>query len=618
MERFFKKYICINMKTGSTKWVSVLCFLLISTTVIAQQITPLKPALSALNAVNIFPSDAENEYRFSDKVKEGLPATFSVLSVNNMSPVFSAEIFNVAKSHYDVQSIFKSQAAVNKGDILLARFAMRSIYAKQESGEAVVYFFVQQAAAPYEKSIIVDISAGPEWKTFDIPVTVITDMKKGEAAICFSFGALAQKVEIANLQLLNFEKKTAIEKLPTTKFTYQGRDTNAAWRVAALKRIDELRTAPIHINVVDAKGKAVANASVKVTILQSDFIWGTAVNEAMLADDNLPNTNKYRSYLKEFFNTGVIENGFKAGRWQGEPSRRAETMKAFNWLEKNGFRQRGHNLVWPAWKFNAKNAKELAEKDTAVFSAYIESDIRSKMDTIKGRVIAWDVINELLHEKDFFPYLPSDISVQWFKLAKQLDPNAQLFINEYGMLNSVVSPRNIQQYIDTVMFLRKQGAPIEAFGIQGHVGRQPRNPAQIISDLDLFKDIALPVQITEFDINMVDEQLQADYTRDFLIACYSHPVVAGFTIWGFWEGAHWKKDAAMFKKDWTEKPNAAVWREWVTKKWKTNFKATTDRAGKVQSQGHLGKYEVTVTRNGVTKSVTYQLTKNALDLTIKL
>jgi len=599
---------------------SIIFFLLSTTlgTVTAQQIQPLSSSLTTLQAGTVLTANTNKEVKFNDKNKAIKPSILSVVKNSNGLDIISVEVITPAKSHYDIQACWKNETPIQKGDVLLARFAIKTIYAKQESGEAALYFFVQQSSAPFDKSIITDVNAGPEWKTFDIPFSAFNNMSIGEAAICFSFGALAQKVEIANLQILNFEKKTSIEKLPITKFTYQGRESNAAWRVAALKRIDELRTVPIHINVVDAKGKAVPNASVKVTILQSDFIWGTAVNEAMLADDNLPNTNKYRSYLKEFFNTGVIENGFKAGRWQGEPSRRAETMKAFNWLEKNGFRQRGHNLVWPAWKFNAKNAKELAEKDTAVFSAYIESDIRSKMDTIKGRVIAWDVINELLHEKDFFPYLPSDISVQWFKLAKQLDPNAQLFINEYGMLNSVVSPRNIQQYIDTVMFLRKQGAPIEAFGIQGHVGRQPRNPAQIISDLDLFKDIALPVQITEFDINMVDEQLQADYTRDFLIACYSHPVVAGFTIWGFWEGAHWKKDAAMFKKDWTEKPNAAVWREWVTKKWKTNVTALSNKKGMVNTRGHLGKYEITVTKNGVIKKVIHQLSKTENEVVIKL
>jgi endo-1,4-beta-xylanase len=291
-------------------------------------------------------------------------------------------------------------------------------------------------------------------------------------------------------------------------------------------------------------------------------------------------------------------------------------MKAFDWLVNNGFRQRGHNAVWPAWKFNAKFVKDLALTDTAAFRKLIEQDIISKMDTIKGKVIAWDVINELVNEKDFFAYLPKDVAVQWFQLAKKIDPAAQLFINEYGMLNGVASPKNIQRYIDTIKFLRRNGAPVEGIGIQGHVGRQPRNPAQVISDLDLFKQIDLPVQITEFDINMVDEELQADYTRDFLIACYSHPVITGFTMWGFWEGAHWKPDAAMFKKDWTAKPNLEVWREWVTRRWKTNFTTKTNKKGAVEGVGHLGTYEISVTVNGVTKKVPYTVTQNQPPVTI--
>jgi len=112
--------------------------------------------------------------------------------------------------------------------------------------------------------------------------------------------------------------------------------------------------------------------------------------------------------------------------------------------------------------------------------------------------------------------------------------------------------------------------------------------------------------------------LQADYTRDFLIACYSHPVITGFNKWGFWQSAHWKPDAAMFKKDWTEKPNAAVWRELVTKKWKTNVTALSNRKGLVNTRGHLGKYEITVTKNGVTKKVILQLSKTENEVIIKL
>ncbi|GAA6770400.1 endo-1,4-beta-xylanase [Flavobacterium sp. CGRL2] len=349
----------------------------------------------------------------------------------------------------------------------------------------------------------------------------------------------------------------------------------------------------------------------------SEFIWGTAVNEEILAED-LPDSNEYEKNLLELFNTAVIENGFKGGSWKQNEKKQQQTIKAFEWLEKNGFRQRGHNLVWPAWKFNPASVKTLAEKDPKAFEKYIEDEIREKTSILKGRVIGWDVINELVHEKEFFAYLPKDIEVKWFQIAKSIDPQAQMFINEYGMLNSIASPKNIKEYLQLISELRTKGAPVDAIGIQGHVGRQPRNPEQVISDLELFKSSGLPVQITEFDINMKDEELQADYTRDFLIACYSSPVVTGFTIWGFWQPKHWKPDAAMFRKDWTAKPNAQAWRDLVTKEWKTNFIKQSDSKGDVSSRGHFGLYEITVTNGSVVKKVMYQLNKESQKLDIKL
>jgi len=120
----------------------------------------------------------------------------------------------------------------------------------------------------------------------------------------------------------------------------------------------------------------------------------------------------------------------------------------------------------------------------------------------------------------------------------------------------------------------------------------------VIYDLDLLSKAGLPIQITEFDVNTQDEELQADYTRDFLIACFSHPSVTGFTMWGFWEGAHWKSDAAMFRRDWSPKPNAAVWRELVTKQWTTDVTQKTKSDGKLQSRGYLGTYEIIITAKG--------------------
>lgn len=585
--------------------------------VFAQNNTNLTTELQNLHPINCFSNNSIKEYTARDISNGIIPAIFE----NNVNKpgesAVNVEVFSIAKSHYDVATSWKTTKNIKKGDIILARVSLRALYAKQESGEAVVYFYVQREKSNADKSIIIQLGAGPEGKTYDLPFIALEDMPAGEGQISITFGSLQQKVEVSNIELFNFENKTALNKLPTTRFTYNGREENAIWRKEALERIEEIRTAPIAITIVDANNKPILGAKVEVKMLQSDFIWGTAVNEAILASD-LPDSPKYKEVLHEFYNTVVVENGFKGGSWKSNPKRQDETIKAFGWAEKNGFRQRGHNLVWPAWKFNPVSTKELALKDSVAFEKFIETEIRDKVSCLKGRVIAWDVINELVHEKEYFAYLPKDIEAKWFQIAKEVDPNAQMFINEYGMLNSISSSKNIAEYLQLINDLKSKGAPIDGIGIQGHVGRQPRDPAQVISDLEMFKEIGLPVQITEFDINMKDEELQADYTRDFLIACYSSSVVTGFTIWGFWEPKHWKKDAAMFRGDWSEKPNAAIWRDLVTKQWKTSFTQETDKEGAVKSKGHLGSYEMTVSSGNLIKKIQFRLTTSMKPLEILL
>jgi hypothetical protein len=186
------------------------------------------------------------------------------------------------------------------------------------------------------------------------------------------------------------------------------------------------------------------------------------------------------------------------------------------------------------------------------------------------------------------------------------------------MLNSRKSPQTIAQYVALVERLRAAGAPIDVMGIQGHVGRQVRNPEDVLSDLDLLSAPGLELQITEFDINTPDEELQADYTRDFLIALYSHPSVTGFTKWGFWQRRHWKPDAAMFRADWSEKPNAKVWRDLVRGERLTRAEGTTDSAGHLATRGHLGQYEFTVTAGTKLAKQMRSLTKGGASITIQI
>lgn len=376
-------------------------FLLVSAGASAQRNYNLTSDLEALKPTNIFPENDQTNFVFRDVSTADKKATFEGTKDKNNNTIFTAEVFATAKSHYDVNVKWISSKAVKKGDIILARLSMRALYARQESGEAVVNFYVNRKNFGGDKSIITQLGAGPEWKEYNMPFVALTDMPAGEGEIYISLGALSQKIEIKNLVVLNFENKISLEKLPVTRFTYLGRENNAAWRAQALKRIDEIRTGSIDIHVTDSKGIAVKGAKVEVKMKTSDFIWGTAVNEEILAED-LPDSNVYKKNLLELFNTSVIENGFKGGSWKQNEKKQDQTIKAFEWLEQNGFRQRGHNLVWPAWKFNPVYVKELALKDPKAFEKYIEDEIREKTSFLKGRVIAWDVINELVHEKEFF------------------------------------------------------------------------------------------------------------------------------------------------------------------------------------------------------------------------
>lgn len=111
------------------------------------------------------------------------------------------------------------------------------------------------------------------------------------------------------------------------------------------------------------------------------------------------------------------------------------------------------------------------------------------------------------------------------------------------------------------------------------------------------------MMITEFDVNTQDDQLQADYTRDFLIACYSHPMVEGFMKWGFWQGRHWMANAGMYRLDWSERPVVRVWRELTQNQWITRTDLTTNAQGLASTRGHLGLYTLHISAGGKSRTV---------------
>ena len=119
------------------------------------------------------------------------------------------------------------------------------------------------------------------------------------------------------------------------------------------------------------------------------------------------------------------------------------------------------------------------------------------------------------------------------------------------------------------------GAPIDGIGLQSHFDSNLTPPSRVLELIDQFAAFGKDLQVTEFDVSVADEQVQADYTRDFLTVCFSHPAMKGFMIWGFWEGAHWKPSAAMIRRDWSTKPNYDAWNDLIYRQWWTDARGVT-------------------------------------------
>jgi hypothetical protein len=211
--------------------------------------------------------------------------------------------------------------------------------------------------------------------------------------------------------------------------------------------------------------------------------------------------------------------------------------------------------------------------------------------------------------------------VDWFEQTRAADPHAKLYLNDYGILSSGGSTNtaNQQQYIDTLEFLIDNGAPIDGVGFQGHFSPDSlTGPEQLWDIFDRFDELGLDMQITEFDLATANEELQAMYTRDLMTAVFAHEGFNAFVMWGFWADAHWRPDAAMFRSDWSLKPNGEEYLDLVFNQWWTDEELAANTVGEATVRGFKGEYEVSAEFGEFADSMTATLMNGGLNLQLAL
>ncbi len=206
----------------------------------------------------------------------------------------------------------------------------------------------------------------------------------------------------------------------------------------------------------------------------------------------------------------------------------------------HGLKLRGHPLVWhkrnPDWLDDVRE-DELTGYISALMSRY--------------RLHSWDVVNEAIDTsapgnlrqtvwlKRFGPgYI--DLA---FHAARAADPSTMLVYNDWGC--ELGAPQNDRFRAATLNFLeglRKRAVPIDALGMQGHLGLQGAqvDQAKLRAFVERVAAMGLKILVTEHDVDddggpadpSARDRMVADASRRFLDVMLDNRATVAVLTWG--------------------------------------------------------------------------------------
>jgi endo-1,4-beta-xylanase len=517
------------------------------------------------------------------------------------------------KNPWDIQFKTKTVAAISAGDALLVTFYMRTIDTQDESGEARIALAMQTAGPPFASTLEQELSAPRSWMKVTLPFVSRVSWAAGKAQMTLNFGYDPQTLELADFSLVDYGPKVKVKDLPQPQFTYAGREPDAPWRKEAQDRIEKFRKGDLSINVVDSNGKPVPDATVSIKMTRHAFAFGSAIAAKDLMGIT-PDDQHYRDVVEHDFNRVVFENDMKWRAWE-DVLRRKKTQQAVRWLRNHNIDVRGHCMVWPGWP-NLPDSLKLLKDNPTELSAAVDAHITDIATAFApSHLCEWDVVNETKTNHDLQDVLGHSILPHWYEVAHAAIPNVPLFLNENSVLETGTK---VDSFYAELKYLQDEKAPLGGIGLQGHFAWNPTPPAVVVQRLDKFAAFGVPIEVTEFDVNVSDEKFQADYTRDLMTAVFSHPATSGIIMWGFWDTKHWLGNSPLFRRDWTLKPSGQVWMDLVMHQWWTNTTATTDVSGHCQARGFLGDYDIEVKHGAAHRSVKAKLTNSGATVQVVL
>ena len=137
-----------------------------------------------------------------------------------------------------------------------------------------------------------------------------------------------------------------------------------------------------------------------------------------------------------------------------------------------GMKVLGHCLIWHSqcapW-FHYDDKGQLVSPE--VLRKRMREHIQTIVGHFKGRVDAWDVVNEAFEDDGtprkslFWQILGTDYIPLAFQYAHEADPTAELYYNDYSM-NKATKVEGVTAFFRPLV---SAGLPVTAIGMQGHM-----------------------------------------------------------------------------------------------------------------------------------------------------
>ncbi len=239
------------------------------------------------------------------------------------------------------------------------------------------------------------------------------------------------------------------------------------------------------------------------------FSVGVAVNLRNISDP------QQSAVVLRNFNSITAENVMKpqlVHPYQGEFDWE-DADKVADFCRQNGIKLRGHCLMWHKqigeWMFKDENGNYVSKE---ILFDRMRTHINAVVNRYKDIVYCWDVVNEAINDDSTSPDFYRTTSGFWeichdgewiekaFQYAREADPNALLFYNDFNECD----PVKRQRIYDMVKKMKAKGVPIDGIGMQAHYNIFGPSMKEVDKTIKMFSELVEHIHVTELDVRLTN------------------------------------------------------------------------------------------------------------------